>query len=149
MGYSPPRFSRKLVKTGETVRIADDDQMRVSGLVVDGNLIVDGDLVDDTPTPLNRVHDVVVTNADSPYDAVINETVKVDPSGGAVTVRLPPSGPHTGLTIRVKNVTSDTTPITVISIVAETIDGAASLVLSTGFDGVTVESDGSNWLVVL
>ena len=94
------------------------------------------------------IHNAVVTSGASPYAAVINETVKVDPSSGTVQVDLPSAAGIPGQLLKVINVTTDTTAITVNPVGLETIDGASSYVMSTPRERVWLESDGSNWIVV-
>lgn len=148
MSYSPGRFSRKHVKVTEEVRVPQDDQMPVAGLIVDGNLIVDGDVLDLTQASPLPFQGPVVTNADSPYMAQYNETVKVDPSGGAVTIVLPTPIGVEGQRVNVKNVTTDTTPITVQSVGAETLDGQPNQILTVAYERLIVESDGANYMVM-
>lgn len=92
-------------------------------------------------------HGPVVTSAASPYSTIVRETVKVNPVGGVV-VTLPLAAGNSGQKVKVVNVTTDTTPITVNPQGAETIDGAGSYIMSTSRERVEVESDGSDWIVV-
>jgi len=93
-------------------------------------------------------HNAIINNAASPYAATINETVKVDPSSGAVQVDLPTAAGIAGQLLKVINVTTDVTTITVNPVGLETIDGASSYMMNTPRERVWLESDGTNWLVV-
>ena len=95
-----------------------------------------------------RVHNAVVVFGASPYAASINETVKVDPSGGAITIDLPTAAGLAGQLIRVKNVTTVVTPITVDAFGSETIDGSLTFVMSSPGEDLAVESDGVNWMIM-
>jgi len=93
-------------------------------------------------------HNPVVLVGDSPYASTVRETVKVDPSGGAIQIDLPTAVGIAGQKIKVVNVTTDTTPITVLPNGIETINGGPSYILNTPNERVAVESDGTNWIVV-
>lgn len=82
--------------------------------------------------------------------ALINETVKVDPSAGVVTVNLPSAGGFAGYQIKVVSLTDMIGP-PVVNIVpdgAETINSDTSKTITTPRERYTLESDGVNWLVV-
>jgi hypothetical protein len=82
--------------------------------------------------------------------ATEDDVVRVNPTGGAVTVNLPlVSLNNLGQTIIVKNTTADLTAITIDPSGAQTVDGAATLVMTTAFASRVLVSDGvSNWNVV-
>lgn len=82
------------------------------------------------------------------YNAAWGETVRVDPSGGAFTVTLPTAAGNAGRRLTVKNVTADTTAVTIDGNGAETVDGAADATISTARGSLTFESDGTNVMIV-
>lgn len=57
------------------------------------------------------------------YVAAILQTILADPSGGAITVELPPTTGFNGQLIEVVNITSDVTPITIEAFAGENIIG--------------------------
>ena len=73
--------------------------------------------------------------------------VKVDTSGGAVTVTLPSSMP-TGKVFVIKDAGSGATNnITIATAGSETIDGAASIAILSDYGAANLMYDGSNYLV--
>jgi hypothetical protein len=72
--------------------------------------------------------------------------VKVDTSGGAVTVTLPSSMP-TGKVFVIKQAGHASNAVTIATAGSETIDGAASVSLSSAFGAANLMYDGSNYLI--
>ena len=72
--------------------------------------------------------------------------VKVDTSGGAVTVTLPSSMP-TGKVFVIKQAGHASNAVTIATAGSETIDGAASISLSSAFGAANLMYDGSNYLI--
>ncbi len=105
-----------------------------------------GALVPVNATKLRRFPTSILTG-----NAVLTQTsqlVRVDPTGGPLSVTLPPAVNHRGESVSVKNVTSSANGVTIAAAGGDTIDGAASLVLSAARFFLEVTSDGvSGWLV--
>lgn len=82
--------------------------------------------------------------------AAYGETVRCDPSGAGFTVNLPTAVGRAGRDndITIKNVTTSTNAITVDGDSGETIDGSATLSMTTARQSVTLRSDGANWMIV-
>ena len=82
-------------------------------------------------------------------DTTLNQKhflVKVDTSGGAVTVTLPSSMP-TGKVFVIKQAGHASNAVTIATAGSETIDGAASISLSSAFGAANLMYDGSNYLI--
>ena len=73
--------------------------------------------------------------------------VKVDTSGGNVTITLPPASSVTGYEVKVKKMTAANT-LTLDGDGSETIDGAATLAWTVQYQSFTVVSDGTAWSIV-
>jgi len=84
------------------------------------------------------------------YTALINDTVRCNPTGGAFTVTLPAvTAGNGGMQITVKNTSSSANTITIARAGADTIDGATTATISAAYGKLTLESDGtSEWMIV-
>lgn len=98
------------------------------------------------------IHNPVIDSTDSPYSAAIRETVKADPSSGAVTVRLPTAVLNAGKQVQVVSMSPLPGPppnnITVEGILGQTINGLPTFDLTTPQESLLVESDGANWIIL-
>ena len=72
--------------------------------------------------------------------------MKVDTSGGAVTVTLPSSMP-TGKVFVIKQGGHASNAVTIATAGSETIDGAASISLGSAYGAANLMFDGSNYLI--
>jgi hypothetical protein len=89
------------------------------------------------------------------YTCAVGEVVRCDPSGGGFTVTLP-AIPTTAtlrdIDIVIKNVTSSTNTITIAAAGSDTIDGAASVTITTARGSVSLvaipSGSASDWLIV-
>ena len=82
------------------------------------------------------------------YGASVGEIVRADPSGGTFTINLPTAASIGGQGIWIKNVTADTTAITVDGNGSETIDGATTVSMTTARQSLYIVSDGTNWMTM-
>lgn len=71
-----------------------------------------------------------------------------DASGGAVTHALPAAAAVTGQRVTVKKTDASANTVTVDPNGAETVDGAATYVLSAQFTAVTVQASAGAWFIV-
>lgn len=88
---------------------------------------------------------VAIDDSDSPYSPGDVYTVLCDASGGAITVSLDPT--ETGRIITIKKIDTSANAVT-LNPVSGQIDGAASAVMASAMEAVTVHSDGSDWYVI-
>lgn len=85
----------------------------------------------------------------SPYTVLATDgTLSVNCTGGAVTVNLPAAASHAGRILHVKKVDSSGNAVTVEPNGAETIDGASNATVSTQWSTLSIQSDGTNWLIL-
>jgi len=81
------------------------------------------------------------------YTATTSDhTITCGAGNESFTVTLPAVAGVTGLILNIKNVGTGT--ITVDGASSETIDGATTAVISTQFDTVTIQCDGTEWWVI-
>lgn len=81
----------------------------------------------------------------SPYTATNQNVIMWDCTSGNKVVQLPASS--LGFTVTVKKIDSSANTITLTPTGAQTIDGAANLVISTQYKSVTLIGDGLVWFV--
>jgi hypothetical protein len=76
------------------------------------------------------------------YSIICNNT------GGAITISLPAAAGCAGRVYVVKKVSAALNNVVIDPNGAETIDGAATRTLSVQYEGVHIQSDGTNWYVI-
>lgn len=114
-------------------------------------LFTESGLTHDNPTGIVSYNGQAASDVRTVTGAVtvrpIDRVLKADASGGAVTVNLPSAAPNlVEYTIIKSDATGNT--VTVDPSGSQTINGAATHVLSTQWASVTLRSDGANWLAV-
>lgn len=77
-----------------------------------------------------------------------DHTILGNATSAAFTVTLPAAGTCTQVTLVIKKTDASANAVTVDGSGSETIDGALTYALSTQYQFVTVQSDGSNWQIV-
>lgn len=79
---------------------------------------------------------------------LLTDDIVLGTAGGAgITLTLPSPSFYRGHTLTVKKVDATVAAVTVIPNAAETIDGAASLVIASPQEAADFYSDGTNWIV--
>lgn len=90
-----------------------------------------------------------LTVLDDPYTVLdTDQLLLADAVGGAITLTLPAAATYAGRQFRIKKIDATLNAVTVDGNGAETIDGAASVVLSLQHETVTVVCDGTEWWIV-
>ena len=77
-----------------------------------------------------------------------DEYIFVDATGGDVEVTLPPAADTGSRRYTIKQIDADLNTVTVVGDSAETIDGDASIELSSDYLALSVVSDGTQWFIV-
>lgn len=85
------------------------------------------------------------TEAISSTQAITNKLNEVDASGGAVTVTLPAASGQQGKSFVIVKTDSSTNTVTIDGNAAETINGDATLVITSQWTSVEVWSNGTTW----
>lgn len=89
----------------------------------------------------------IVTKTDN-YTLTDNDhTVLGNAIGGAITLTLPESATVEGKCYTIKKTDASGNAVTIDGYGAETIDGSATHALSSQYDGVIIQSDGTNWTI--
>lgn len=105
-----------------------------------------------SPTPgeeivaedLGYIERVVTKTGD--HTARNNDCVLANAIGGAIQITLPPV--KKGFRVNVKKIDASANAVTVAGIGGATIDGVASLSITTQWYSYTLVSDGSNWYTI-
>ena len=93
---------------------------------------------------LSRIRSVTGTAVVAAGDSIL----LADATAGAVTVPLPAAADNEGRTITVKKIDASVNTVTLDGDGSETIDNAATKVISTQYASVSVVSDGAEWWIV-
>lgn len=81
-------------------------------------------------------------------NAYADEVALVDASGAAVVITLPSATGLNGTVFTVKKIDSTANAVTVTPAATQTIDGAASIAITTQYEAVTVIAYAGNWYVI-
>jgi len=89
-----------------------------------------------------------VVSKNAAYNAVILDFVKADANAiGAFAVTLPTAVGQSGKKIRALKIDAGANVVTIACTGGQTINGAATQALAAQWAGLTVTSDGANWIV--
>ena len=75
-------------------------------------------------------------------------TILCNASGGSFTVTLPTVASHTNRIYNIKKIDSSANTVTVDGNASETIDDSTTAVLTTQYESITIQSDGSEWWII-
>lgn len=146
-------FQLKVRDPNDVLPAASADQLRF--FLGAGGVLLAKDFNDNTVIiggVSSFAHGAVITVADSPYAAGIQETVKADPTAGVVDVDLPTAIGNTGLKVQVTVVFTNgvvaPNAVNVRGTLGQLINGEASIPLTVGGQSLVVESDGANWVPI-
>jgi hypothetical protein len=91
----------------------------------------------------------IVRSVTTTYSAeATDSTILCNATGAAFTVTLPKAASCKGHVLILKKVDASGNAITVDGNGAETVDGAANYPLAAQWDSVTVQSDGTNYVII-
>ena len=80
------------------------------------------------------------------YTATTSDyTIRRDATSAAFTVTLPAAATCTGLILVIKKTDASVNAVTIDGNAAETIDGAATVAISTRYQSYTIQSNGTGW----
>lgn len=151
-GADSVKISANQVKTFSNVPGGTPAQVQFNDNGAFGGFTVSGDGTLDTATGALTVSKIGSVPVSSKYVAktgaygVGASDFVVDATSGTFTVTLPTAVGVAGKQYCIKN--SGTGIITVATTSAQTIDGAATFILSVQYEAVWVISNGANWVVI-
>jgi hypothetical protein len=122
-----------------------------SGTTIDrsGAVYINSLPIKDTASAI-RVKSVTANYTTDWYDTIL----LVNATGGNITITLPDSGlvastkDEMGKIYHIKKVDASANTVTIDGYSTQTIDGAATNVITTQYDSITIVSDGSNWHII-
>jgi Cu/Ag efflux protein CusF len=114
-----------------------------SELFVGGKAEVDGELFMDGNTSIS-----VATITATTYTAAAATVILVDATSAAITVNLPAASGKAGRLYTIKKIDASANTVTIDGNAAETIDGAATVVILLQYAVVRIVCDGANWHIV-
>lgn len=100
---------------------------------------------------LNRIAGRTGTTAGITADATLDAlsgTVFADATAGNIVVSLPAAASVPGRIYTVKKVDASANTVTIDPAAAETIDGAATKVISAQWVSLTIQADGAEWFLI-
>src|SRR5215213_3298893 len=119
------------------------------GWVVWTGLFTESGLTHDNPTGIVSSDGQTASDVRTVTGAVtvrpIDRVLKANAAGGVVTVNLPSAAPNLVTYTVIKSDATGNT-VTIDPAGTETVNGAATRVLSSQWETVTLKSDGSNWI---
>ena len=146
--YRDGTFVRNGLTVERFVTDGNGDYVKTNGVTdVETVFEVDEDGLTNVQTGFKRALRNVTSDTSTTRD---DYYIAVDTSGGPVTITLSSQDATEGREIVVYDVAGDSglNAITVNTEGSETISGSSSQTISTGYDSLTLASDGTNWNVV-
>jgi len=128
--------------TGGTA--AANERMRVTGT---GNVGIGNTAPTSTLQVTGSTAHSIVTKTTA-YAATASDYTIVYNNSGAVTLTLPAASGATGRVYVIKKISAAGNNLTIDGNLAETIDGAATRVLTTQYESVMIQCDGTSWYIL-
>jgi hypothetical protein len=107
-----------------------------------------------TSTPTSTLHVTgsvagSITTKTANYTATATDyTIVCNNTSGAITITLPAASGCSGRIYNIKKASAALNNVVIDPNASETIDGAATRTLTVQYEGVLIQSDGSNWFVI-
>lgn len=96
----------------------------------------------------NGLTKALVTKTGNYTATTVDCTILGNAATGNITITLPTAASVAGRFYVVKKIDSTANTVTVATTSAQTIDGQSSKVLSIQYDGIQVQSDNANWVII-
>jgi len=77
-----------------------------------------------------------------------SRTIEVDASGGARTITLPPAAGVNKIVYTIKKIDASANNVTIDPDAAELIDGVATQLLTTQWQALRIQSNGTGWIII-
>jgi len=116
------------------------DGAKFSVIDTNGQILITENILDNLKT---------ISGSDTPYTALVTDrTILCDASGKALTVNLPAAANVNKQVFNIKKTDATANTITVDGNSTETIDGATTYVITTQYESITIQCDGSDWHII-
>lgn len=135
--------------TGGAATVTNTANLFVSGptstTVTGGNYSV---WVDDGTTRLDGGLNLNIRTVTGTTTAAEDFTILCDATSGGITINLPAASTVTGRIYNIKKIDNSVNTVTIDPDSTETIDGAATNVISTQWTNIQFQSNGTNWFIL-
>lgn len=101
-----------------------------------------------TNATTNGLTKALVTKTGNYTATIVDCTILGNAASGNITITLPTAASVAGRFYVIKKIDSTANVVTVATTSAQTIDGQASKALSIQYDGIQVQSDNANWVII-
>ena len=91
---------------------------------------------------------MAITTKTATYTATASDYTIVCNNAGAMTVNLPAAAGCSGRVYVIKKISGAALNVTVDANASETIDGALTRVLTTQYETVMIQSNGTSWYIL-
>ena len=92
---------------------------------------------------------LAIVTATTTYNATVaNHTILCNATSAAFNVNLPAVATSSGLKLNIKKIDSSANAVTIDGNASETIDGATTQALSSQYESLTIQCDGSAWYIL-
>lgn len=121
-----------------------------TGLTVDaGSKVGIGTTTPNARIQVNGSLSLPVVTKTSGYTLTISDYLCIcDAASGAFTITLPATSGIDGRIYQIKKIDSSTNIVTVDGNASETIDGALTFLITSQYDSITVQTNGTNWYII-
>jgi hypothetical protein len=146
-----------LIRMSQTEAIFRSDKFTFSSnttgltdnwFVIDSTGGIDTVTIDGT-LDVGAVRKGLINTTTTPYNIAAKDyTILMDATAGNKTVNLPAASSHTNRILVIKKIDSSANTVTIDGNASETIEGATTKVLTTQYESVMIQCDGSNWFII-
>lgn len=102
----------------------------------------------DNSQQLPVISSILTTGSTLLYAGLLEQTERANTSGGAFTTIIPTAIGHDGYKFNLKKISSDSNLWTISTTGGQTIDGSSTIIIASQYDCITIQVDGSNFIII-